>query len=595
MTTSFDDRQHAEGLTLLLSAGPGAGKTALLLRWQAEWGPAARYFKVTPASGLGLPLREGLLGLFPEVRASFGALSERFPRLSWGAVLGFALEEGLPEATLLLDDLHLAEAGADWDELMALCRHFPSRGRLALASRHRLPSIGRDEVRSWDADHPDWFERPSLSDLRRLPDPLVAKVLALHLLDTLPASPESFELQRRNLAEQAQVGTHSLRAAWRPIAEQALAFAERLEVSRLLAEEFWGHYLRHVRTPVEERILAACLCLPAELRAALEARREVAPLPEEPAALQAFLERPVSEDRLARHRHFQALSKLSALACAQGDASGAAAHADRMLGLASRFGFTRDLLSAHVARLDAGMLVAAPGGIAPFLAISPEAFAQADGLADYLRCLRDRAHLLGEDGLAARLEAIALAALGQCLQPPPPATVPPALRIHVFGTFSLLAADGSELRFSRRKAQALVALLTLHSRGMFAEELAEALFEDGEVSSPKESLNSLTYAIRRSLKSIGLESLLEYEGGCYRLRWQDVAFCDLHEFEAFKERALVLEARGLPEPAALMRAVAQAYVSGQPLGGLADELGARYSSLVTRMQLGGASRGGQDD
>jgi len=580
---------------LLLSAGPGAGKTALLRRWQAEWGAAARYFKVTPATGLGLPLREGLLGLYPEARAAFEALSERFPRLSWGAVLGFALEEALPDAILLLDDLHLAEDSADWEGLMALCRHFPARGRLALASRHRIPFLGREGTRCWDTDHADWSERPALQDLRRLPDPLVAKILALHLLDALPVSPESFELLRRNMAQPAHEGAHALRAAWRPIAEEALSSSERSEVWRLLAEELCGHYRHHVRTPNEERILAACQRLPAEVGASHEACWKTEPLPEDPAALRALLEQPALVDRVARHRHFRALSTLHALACAEGDAPSAAAHANRMVALASRFGFARDLLSAHVARLDASMLAAAPGGIAPFLAIPPEAFAQADGLADYLRCLRDRAHLLGELGLAGRLEAIAQQSLGQSLPPPSQAPVSPALRIHVFGTFSLLTADGSELRFSRRKAQSLLALLTLQARGMFAEELAEVLFEPGEVANPQESLNSVTYAVRRSLKAVGFEHLLENEGGCYRVRWQEVAFCDLHEFDAFRELALVLEARGLAGPAAIMHAIAQAYVSGQPLGGKPAELGALYHSLMTRMQLGSVSVRGHDD
>lgn len=238
------------------------------------------------------------------------------------------------------------------------------------------------------------------------------------MLDALPASPESFELLRRNVAQPAGEGAHALRAAWRPIAEEALSSWERPGVWQLLAEELWGHYRQHVRTPDEERILEACRRLPAEVGASLEARWKAEPLPEDPAALRALLEQPALDDRVVRHRHFRALSILHALACAEGDAPGAAAHAIRIVALAARFGFARDLLSAHVARLDASVLADALGGIAPFLAIPPEAFAQADGLADYLRCLRDRAHLLGEAGLAGRLEAIALESLGQRLPPP---------------------------------------------------------------------------------------------------------------------------------------------------------------------------------
>ncbi|MBO9541772.1 hypothetical protein J7643_14375 [bacterium] len=584
MTTRIDDRQGAESLTLLLSAGPGAGKTSLLKRWLAEWGPRARYFKLT--TGLGAPLQEALPGLFPEARAVFETFSKRFEGLNWGAALGLALEEALPDAALLLDDLHLAEEGPDWEALMALCRHFPPYGRLGLASRHHLPAIGRDEERSWDADHPDWAERPTLQDLNRLPERLVAKALALHLLDALPASAESFELVRRNVARPALDGRHALRVAWGPVAEEAFSILERPNVWRMLAEELWEQYGLGVRTPDEARVRAACSRLPAKAREVLEERWRPEPLPEAPAALRALLACPVLEDRLASHRHFRALSHLHASACAEGDAQEAVALADRLVALSTRMGFSQDLLAAHVARLDARMLSVVPAGIAPFLAIPAEAFAMAESLADYLRCLRDRAHLLGESGLAVRLEAIAEQVLGVRLPASSREPLVPALRIHAFGKFALLTADGSEPRFARRKALAFLALLTRHARGMFAEELAAMLFADAAVSNPQESLNSLTYAVRTTLKAIGAEQLLEYEGGCYRLRWHEVAFCDLHEAEAFRELALVLQSRGHVGPAALMRAVADAYVAGEPFGGLADALGARYGGLVASLRLG---------
>lgn len=591
-----DAPPEPEGGTYLLSAGPGSGKTQRLKQWADAWGEQARYIQV-PAGALGKEgFRARLVACFPEARACFQALTERFPEASWGALLGMALGETSPEACLLLDGLHHAEGSDLHADLLALCRHFPEGGRLAVASRHRLPAIARPGAHSWDVAHPDWAERPSLRDLRALPDPLLGKALALHLLEVSPPSPEGSELVRRNVAHATAHGMHALRAPWRAIAEEALDLPERPAAWDAVAADLEKFARRCARTPEERRLDGAVARLSAGTSAAHAVARRLAalvekePLPADAAALRALLDRPARGDRLVHHRHFRALQALWRQAIERRDAAAATAHADRMVHLALRFGFTRDLLAAHTARLDALLLADARPDLSHFLAIPPEAFDETGSLPDYLRCLRDRAAKLGEGGLAMRLGALLRREAPPL--PRPADSLSPSLRVRVFGGFALEHHDGTKIQWPRHKTLTLLALLTHHPLGMFADELAETLFGREAGLDPQEALHTVTYAARRTLKTSGWEGLLDTSGGCFRLRWQQIAHCDLREFEAFREGAMLLETKGMAPAAALFREVALACVSGDPFPGLEDELQAECRMLAQQVRALQAAQGG---
>lgn len=103
----------------------------------------------------------------------------------------------------------------------------------------------------------------------------------------------------------------------------------------------------------------------------------------------------------------------------------------------------------------------------------------------------------------------------------------------MFGRFALLTADGSELRFSRRKALHLLAYLVLYPEGLPVTELADRLFEPGGDTPPLLALHLAAHALRQALKGIGGDALFDSSQGLFRLDWDGIAFCDLREFDAF--------------------------------------------------------------
>ena len=525
--------------TVLLSAGPGAGKTRHLSAWARTW-PNARFLALGDSGDR--PLRNLLSELWPEAAARASELSTRFPSVTWGAALGMALAEQSPTACLLVDDVHAADALLE--EWLPFFRHFPEEGLLVLASRHRLPPLGREATLVAEAEHPVWRTRIAPEHLLALPEPLLARALVLHLLGPVPLDPESQELERRNIVTPGPGYTHRLHPAWSEAAEPLLAHPLTERTWDRVEQLLMIHADRVLRTEGELALGTAIARLPASV---LTAR---------PALATFCAEDPVvaSGSRMPHYGTFRELSASHAQAVAHGEGEQAFALAMRMIALAVRHGFHRDLLEAHVARLEAQLLREPAPPLAQLIDIPDEAFGNLSAAPRFIRCLAHRAAALGEEALATRLGA----------EDELPRSQARGFRLRAFGPLELLDPDGAQVKLPRKKALFLLALLILHPEGMSARELARQLFGE-EVSSPSEALHTITYALRKALRTVGGEHLLETSGGFHRLRWHAFAACDLHEFEALMGKAMSLERQGLREAARLFHRLASAYVRGKLL------------------------------
>ncbi|MBO9540204.1 hypothetical protein J7643_06390 [bacterium] len=509
-------------------------------------------------------LQAAVSGLWPEAASRTAELLARFPSLPWGAALGRALDDVLPEARLLLDDAHGAETVLD--DLLPLLRHFPEGGSLVLASRHRLTELGREVTHHFDAKHPIWQTRIEPAHLLELPEELLGHALALHLLGSQKPDLESQELVRRNVALPGLDHTHHLHPAWASAAERCLAFSlspktwERLE--KLLA----AYAERTLRT-TEERSLAAVLArIPSQL---LAERPTLAKIGDWASSSTAA----IPGERRYHYQAYRELRDRYAQAIASDESAQAQVFATRMIALATRHGFHRDLLEAHVAKLEAQLLLDPALPFEALLDVPGEAFSDLSKVARYERCFARRAAALGEEALARRL--------GECDEPLHQRKLGFCLR--AFGPLELLAPDGSEVKLPRKAARVLLALLTLNPEGMSARELAQRIF--GEASAtPSEALHTVTYALRNALTSVDGEHLFDASGGLYRLRWHAIASCDLHEFEALMRKAADLEQRGWPEASRLFRRLARAYVNGELFENLPDMFDAERADVVRRAQ-----------
>lgn len=140
--------------------------------------------------------------------------------------------------------------------------------------------------------------------------------------------------------------------------------------------------------------------------------------------------------------------------------------------------------------------------------------------------------------------------------------LPATFHLHAFGNLSFSQAGAPPARWPRRKALSLLALLALHPEGISADVLVDKLYENSETADPFGALHTLAYKLRQVLRTVGAEHLLASSPGMYRLRWQEVGFCDLHEFDALFQKAQSLAAEGLTALAALFYEMALALVQG---------------------------------
>ncbi|MNX90067.1 hypothetical protein D3C86_1220990 [compost metagenome] len=144
---------------------------------------------------------------------------------------------------------------------------------------------------------------------------------------------------------------------------------------------------------------------------------------------------------------------------------------------------------------------------------------------------------------------------------------PSMLACQAFGDLRLMRDGATSLKLSRHKAWTLLGYLVLNPDGIPSHTLAEHLFED-----PTELnlLHSAAHSLRQGLKQLEAGHLLEAAGGLYRLRWDEVAFCDLHEFEALYRKGRELENEGLTAGARLFFELALAIAASPMLGNLPD-------------------------
>lgn len=127
-----------------------------------------------------------------------------------------------------------------------------------------------------------------------------------------------------------------------------------------------------------------------------------------------------------------------------------------------------------------------------------------------------------------------------------------ATRLHVTAidrtAFSL--GDRPAPRTPRKGVRALLAHLMVNPGGIDSDDLIARLFASSETLDPSAALHTLVYQLRQGMEAIGAPDLLESTRGRYRYRWDEVAFCDLHEFDLLYQKACALAERGANEAAA---------------------------------------------
>lgn len=234
--------------SIFLSAGPGAGKTALLRRWHAASPAPASYTGLTSDDLSVEFFLHRLLLPWPEIRAPFEQLRQDLPDTEPGALLGLALTAAAPDFRLLLDDFHLCEGTPLEPLLLGLIRQFPPAGTLVVASRHRPPRLERPGLEVWDAEHPAWQGKASREDWQALPSALQEQVVALHVVGEFADLPDGDELVRRNLAKRDGSNLLLLLPHWREAAEQALGRGVPSTVWHLVADGLKAHGRRHFQT-----------------------------------------------------------------------------------------------------------------------------------------------------------------------------------------------------------------------------------------------------------------------------------------------------------------------------------------------------------
>lgn len=766
------------GETTLLLAGPRAGKTSLLLQWREACAQPAQYVAVTPEDAESAFFLRRLFAGWPALRTRFEELRAEMPGVSWGGLAGMAIAEACPDFCLLLDDFHHVEGMPGREDWLALVRHFPLGGTLAIASRHAFPAFNRPAVRLLGPDEALWSESPLLADLEALAPETFAAAIALHVVGELRSPQRGEELARLAIAQVDPAGAYRPRPLWNPPLAAALhGLGAASEVWDVVEAELMAFHHHHLRRPDETLAAEALGRIPSAIRqvrptllllegdlhftearfvdaracyaraAALvtmpdeavpyrvrrfaaavvlreaEEIAELSPLLEAdragftpqleaiwrfwfglqrwyegdvPAAkmeLQRVLSIPAAGDRRVLHYQARTLRSLSAICADMGQLSEGSAFAERAVSQGLTHALSRDLLMAFARRFHCLLYnEAAPPGLQLLLEVPDDALRVAPpaGLLHFLIGSAWRAVVLGAYGVALRQYRIAMAhalAFGlveagltakygvmyalamtddyararQCYEelrevsanrqlashlalnwaqalllmgrldeaevaldeaPAQPwsrndmrermyrfwlrhmrgdeaavqearalidtreasflwdcefdATTRLGLRaerssfhVRAFGETSFIRIGKEPPRWSRRKALGLLAHLALEPDGVPSEELIERLYPDSDSADPGAALHTLAYTLRQGLGTIGAAELLESSRGSFRFRWDQVAFCDLHDFDAFYAKAQTLEAGGMLPLAATMYRLALTVVKG----GLFEDLG----------------------
>lgn len=764
------------GHTTLLLAGPRAGKTLLLLRWREAATAPTQYLRLTPEDADVSFFLHRFLADWPEIRTRFEQLRAELRIESWGGLLGLAIAETRPDMCLLLDDFHLTERMPHAGEWMALVRHFPATGTLAIASRHHLPELDRAPLDVWEAERLGWEEKPEREDLAELPPELLAKAFALHIVGEAPSAREVFELIRRRIACLAPDGSHRLRPIWQQaVAAALLARESASEAWETVEDDLRAFVRRHLRThhelrmdeilgripseirrqrplllrlegdlhfedsrieearacyqrslelthepeairELEVRLFAVALYFPGdpaiaplnarlsdtELSPALAARffywqgvmhGDAGDLPASQHALERVLGLVPAGDREVLHFQSLALSTLTGICGRLERVAEARTHVERMVKLCVEHRLHRNLLTAFARRLYRAMQDEAnPPALHLLTEIPNEALLAPNSISlnIYLGCYAWRALVLKEDELALRFFRLCLnhamarthhlgdasrnARIGimiahaRCgefekarghfegLQAAPLsgrvasnlyqpwafilikagrleeaeqllnrlagtghayvrlylawirflredwtavddvrallATAEgaalwdneleileqlglresvPRFHMRAFGETTLRRVGEDPPHWPRKKALALLAQFTLHPEGVESEALIETLYQGSDAVDPSTALHRLAYDLRQVLASIGAAELLDAMRGHYRFKWDQVAYCDLHEFDALYRKAQSLEADGLNEAAGIFYQMALLVATGPLFDTLPDE------------------------
>ena len=113
----------------------------------------------------------------------------------------------------------------------------------------------------------------------------------------------------------------------------------------------------------------------------------------------------------------------------------------------------------------------------------------------------------------------------------PEASAPSRLRVRCFGTFEVFYGD-EPLALARTRSKELLALLIDRNGGTCTgAELADALWEGGEVSQPAAYLRMLTRDLREALEAAGLGDVLVRSRNRWAVR-TDLIDCDYYRMLA---------------------------------------------------------------
>lgn len=135
----------------------------------------------------------------------------------------------------------------------------------------------------------------------------------------------------------------------------------------------------------------------------------------------------------------------------------------------------------------------------------------------------------------------------------------PVFQLHAFGDLTLLADGVAVSKWPRRKTLTLLALLALNPQGMSVETLLDRLSPESEPPIPMYLFHAIATSLRRALDTIGAAHLIQSVGGIYRLKWDEIHFFDLKEFDLWYAKAQALEASNNSKAAGIYYGIALLY------------------------------------
>jgi LuxR family maltose regulon positive regulatory protein len=124
---------------------------------------------------------------------------------------------------------------------------------------------------------------------------------------------------------------------------------------------------------------------------------------------------------------------------------------------------------------------------------------------------------------------------------------PVRAKIRCFGRFTVLAGSGDEIKWRTSKTEGLMAYL-IHHRGepLDKHRIMESLWGDVDAERALAQLNTTVHYLRKNLSQIGLEGIVHYSRGYYRIDMGPFD-CDYNEFHRMVSAGVPIDSGNFQE------------------------------------------------